>query len=64
MTKTLALAPKVMPCSSVKKIRIGPATTGKAPRVPAISEPHLFPTKLMSKINSGTVMSLSNSKDS
>jgi hypothetical protein len=32
--------------------------------VPAISEPHFFPTKPISAINSGTVMSLSNSKDS
>lgn len=64
MTKILALAPKRKPCSTVKKNRIGPATTGNAPRVPAISEPHFFPTKPISAINSGTVMSLSNSKDS
>jgi len=63
MTKILALAPKLKPCSSVKKNRIGPATTGKAPSVPAISEPHFFPTILIRTINSGTVISLRINKD-
>ena len=41
---------------------MGPATTGKPPKVPAISEPHFLPARVINKINNGTVKNLNKSK--
>src|SRR5690606_13107035 len=55
---TAARAPKTTPCSTVRNIAMGPATTGIAANMPAIRAPHRLPIIVTQAMSSGTSVSL------